>query len=220
MAAAYRGHAPCVAILVMKGADAHQQPRTGPGKTGTASGSPRQGGAKSYETGGARGRPRGSRNLGVARRHRGRHRRRRRRRPQNHQKHKRPAPTAATPLRRCSRCKKVWYCSVLCQQEHYKKGHRSKCWAAKGGRRRRCSSRRSRRRRLLFEDDFSALPPHRSRGGAGERAGAEGFDKGGGVEAAATAAGRAASLAAMARGLSITDAAAASRDARAAVTGD
>ena len=44
---------------------------------------------------------------------------------------------------------------------------------------------------------------------AAARAGArraEGFDKGGGVEAAATEAGRAASLTAMARGLSITDA--------------
>ena len=55
---------------------------------------------------------------------------------------------------------------------------------------------------------------------AGARAAQKVFDKGGGVEAAATEAGRAASLAAMARGLSITDAAAASREACAAVTGD
>ena len=65
-----------------------------------------------------------------------------------------------------------------------------------------------------------ALPPTEAAARAGERAAQKIFDKGGGVEAAATEAGRAASLTAMARGLSIADAAAASRDARAAVTGD
>ena len=62
----------------------------------------------------------------------------------------------------------------------------------------------------------SRLAPRR----AGARAAQKVFDKGGGVEAAATEAGRVASLTAMARGLSIADAAAASRDACAAVTGD
>jgi len=115
----------------------------------------------------------------------------------------------------------VWYCSVLCQQEHYKKGHRSKCWAAKGV---KAAPLLKPQKPVLpppvAEDDFSGLPPHEAAARAGARAAQKVFDKGGGVEAAATEAGRAASLTAMARGLSITDAAAASRDACAAVTGD
>ena len=70
------------------------------------------------------------------------------------------------------------------------------------------------------EDDFSGLPPTEAAARAGARAAQKVFDKGGGVEAAATEAGRAASLAAMARGLSIVESAEASRKACAAVTGD
>ena len=70
------------------------------------------------------------------------------------------------------------------------------------------------------EDDFSGLPPTEAAARAGARAAQKIFDKGGSVEAAATAAGRAASLTAMARGLSIVESAEASRKACAAVTGD
>ena len=219
MAAAYRGHAPCVAILVMKGADAHTTASSGPWEGRDCFWIARAGveqkvikqeelevvlAALKLERGAA---------PPVA--------------PP-------PAPVVEPPKqqancaycgdaanRRCSRCKKVWYCSVLCQQEHYKKGHRSKCWAAKG----------VKAAPLLkpqkpappappVEDDFSGLPPHEAAARAGERAAQKVYERGGSVEAAATDAGRAASLTAMARGLSIADAAAASRNACAAVTGD
>ena len=221
MAAAYRGHAPCVAILVMKGADAHTTASSGPWEGRDCFWIARAGveqkvikqeelevvlAALKLERG------------AVA--------------PQAPPP---PAPVKEPPKeetcaycgdaasRRCSRCKKVWYCSVLCQQEHYKKGHRSKCWAAKG----------VKAAPLLKpqkpapppapaaeEDDFSGLPPTEAAARAGARAAQKVFDKGGSVQTAATEAGRAASLTAMARGLSITDAAAASREACAAVTGD
>ena len=219
MAAAYRGHAPCVAILVMKGADASTTASSGPWEGRDCFWIARAGveqkvikqeelevvlAALKLERG------------AVA--------------PQAP-----PPPAPVEPpktqeacaycgdaaTRRCSRCKKVWYCSVLCQQEHYKKGHRSKCWAAKG----------VKAAPLLkpqkpappappVEDDFSGLPPHEAAARAGERAAQKVYERGGSVEAAATDAGRAASLTAMARGLSIADAAAASRNACAAVTGD
>ena len=227
MAAAYRGHAPAVAILVMKGADANTTATDGPWKDRDcfwiARMSVEQKVIKQEELEVV---------LAALKLERG----------------AAPPPPAAPPQqapppapveppktqeacaycgdaanRRCSRCKKVWYCSVLCQQEHYKKGHRSKCWAAKG----------VKAAPLLKpqkpapppapaaeEDDFSGLPPTEAAARAGERAAQKVFDRGGSVEAAATAAGRAASLAAMARGLSIVESAEASRKACAAVTGD
>ena len=116
---------------------------------------------------------------------------------------------------------RVWYCSVLCQQEHYRKGHRTKCWAAKGVKAAPLlKPQKPQPPPPVEEDDFSALPPHEAAARAGARAAQKVFDKGGGVQTAATEAGRAASLTAMARGLSIADAAAASREACAAVTGD
>jgi ankyrin repeat protein len=217
MAAAYRGHAPCVAILVMRGADAHTTATDGPwagrdcfwiAKTSVEQEVIRQDELEVV--------------LAALKLERG---------AAPPQQAPPPAPVVEPPKqascaycgdaasRRCSRCRKVWYCSVLCQQEHYRKGHRSECWAAKG----------VTAAPLLkpqkppqppVEDDFSALPPHEAAARAGERAAQKIFDKGGSVQTAATEAGRAASLAAMARGLSIADAAAASREACAAVTGD
>jgi len=219
MAAAYRGHAPCVAILVMKGADAHTTASSGPWEGRDCFWIARAGveqkvikqeelevvlAALKLERG------------AVA--------------PQAPPP---PAPVKEPPKeetcaycgdaanRRCSRCKKVWYCSVLCQQEHYKKGHRSKCWAAKGVKAAPLlKPQKPAPPPPVEEDDFSALPPHEAAARAGARAAQKVFDKGGSVQTAATEAGRAASLTAMARGLSITDAAAASRQACAAVTGD
>ena len=34
---------------------------------------------------------------------------------------------AATGTKRCSQCKRVWYCSILCQGEHWVHGHKSEC---------------------------------------------------------------------------------------------
>ena len=221
MAAAYRGHAPCVAILVMKGADAHTTASSGPWEGRDCFWIARMSveqkvikqdelevvlAALKLERGAAPPPPAPP-----------------------------PAPVVEPPSkkeacaycgdaasRRCSRCKRVWYCSVLCQQEHYRKGHRSKCWAAKGVKAAPLLKPQKPQPPPppVEEDDFSGLPPTEAAARAGARAAQKVFDKGGGVEAAATEAGRAASLTAMARGLSITDAAAASRDACAAVTGD
>ena len=221
MAAAYRGHAPCVAILVMKGADAHTTATDGPWKDRDcfwiAKTSVEQKVIKQDELEVV---------LAALKLERG---------AAPPQQAPPPAPAPVEPpktqeacaycgdaaTRRCSRCKKVWYCSVLCQQEHYRKGHRSKCWAAKGVKAAPLlKPQKPQPPPPVEEDDFSALPPHEAAARAGERAAQKIFDKGGSVEAAATEAGRAASLAAMARGLSIADAAAASREACAAVTGD
>ncbi len=217
MAAAYRGHAPAVAILVMKGADATTTATAGPWNGRDcfwiAKTSVEQKVIKEEECEVV---------LAALKLERG---------AVAPAAPPAPAPVVEPPKqancaycgdaanRRCSRCKRVWYCSVLCQQEHYRKGHRSKCWAAKG----------VTAAPLLkpqkpppppVEDDFSGLPPHEAAARAGARAAQKVFDKGGNVEAAATEAGRAASLTAMARGLSISESAAASRNACAAVTGD
>ena len=222
MAAAYRGHAPCVAILVMKGADAHTTATDGPWKDRDcfwiAKTSVEQKVIKQDELEVV---------LAALKLERG---------AAPPQQAPPPAPAPVEPpktqeacaycgdaaTRRCSRCKKVWYCSVLCQQEHYRKGHRSKCWAAKGVKAAPLLKPQKPQPPPppVEEDDFSGLPPTEAAARAGARAAQKIFDKGGSVEAAATEAGRAASLAAMARGLSITDAAAASREACAAVTGD
>ena len=221
MAAAYRGHAPCVAMLVMKGADAHTTASSGPWEGRDCFWIARAGveqkvikqeelevvlAALKLERGTAPPQP-----ASV------------------------PPPAPAEPPktqeacaycgdaanRRCSRCKIVWYCSVLCQQEHYKKGHRSKCWAAKGVKAAPLlKPQKPQPPPPVEEDDFSGLPPHEAAARAGARATQKIFDKGGSVEAAATDAGRAASLKAMARGLSISESAGASRNACAAVTGD
>ena len=126
--------------------------------------------------------------------------------------------------RRCSRCKKVWYCSVLCQQIHYKKGHRTECWAEKGVK--AAPLLQPRKPAPVapppappVEDDFSGLPPTEAAAAAGERAARKVFARGGSVESAATEAGRAASLMGMARGLSIAESAGVAQQACAAVTG-
>ena len=219
MAAAYRGHAPCVAILVMKGADAHTTATDGPwagrdcfwiAKTSVEQKVMKQEelevvvAALKLERGAAPPPPAPP-----------------------------PAPVQEPPKqascaycgdaanRRCSRCKRVWYCSVLCQQEHYRKGHRSKCWAAKGVKAAPLlKPQKPQPPPPPVEEDFSGLPPTEAAARAGARAAQKIFDKGGSVEAAATEAGRAASLTAMARGLSISESAEASREACAAVTGD
>jgi len=221
MAAAYRGHAPCVAILVMKGADAHTTASSGPWEGRDcfwiAKTSVEQKVMKQEELEVV---------LAALRLERGAA-------PPPPAPAPAPAPVVEPPkeancaycgdaaTRRCSRCKKVWYCSVLCQQEHYRKGHRSKCWAAKGVKAAPLlKPQKPQPPPPVEEDDFSALPPHEAAARAGARAAQKVFERGGSVQTAATEAGRAASLTAMARGLSITDAAAASREACAAVTGD
>ena len=219
MAAAYRGHAPCCAILVMKGADAHTTASSGPWEGRDcfwiACAGVEQKVIKQEELEVV---------LAALKLERG---------AVAPQAPPPPAPVKEPPKeetcaycgdaasRRCSRCKKVWYCSVLCQQEHYKKGHRNKCWAAKGLKAAPLlKPQKPQPPPPVAEDDFSGLPPHEAAARAGARAAQKVFDKGGSVQTAATEAGRAASLTAMARGLSITDAAAASREACAAVTGD
>ena len=219
MAAAYRGHAPCVAILVMKGADAHTTATDGPWKDRDcfwiAKTSVEQKVIKQDELEVV---------LAALKLERG---------AVAPAAPPAPAPVVEPPKqancaycgdaasRRCSRCKRVWYCSVLCQQEHYRKGHRSKCWAAKGVTAAPLlKPQKPQPPPPVEEDDFSGLPPHEAAARAGARAAQKVYERGGGVEAAATAAGRAASLTAMARGLSISESAEASREACAAVTGD
>ena len=183
MAAAYRGHAPCVAILVMKGADAHTTATDGPwagrdcfwiAKTSVEQKVMKQEelevvvAALKLERGAVA--PQAPPPAPVV----------------EPQKQASCAYCGDAASRRCSRCKKVWYCSVLCQQEHYRKGHRSTCWAAKGVKAAPLlKPQKPAPPPPVEEDDFSGLPPHEAAARAGERAAQKVYERGGGVEAAA-----------------------------------
>ena len=45
---------------------------------------------------------------------------------------KQPDPSAS-PLRRCTGCRKIWYCSKECQEEHWRKVHKNHCKFFSGG---------------------------------------------------------------------------------------